>query len=262
LLPIVREGPEIEVRYYAAARELVGAELERLTLPDGPMDADALLRLLAERHPRLAPVAGRMRLAVNGELAVAGARVHPGDEISVLPPVAGGSDRRKTEPGGSDRRKTEPGGSDRRDTEPGGSDRIVLCEVRDTELSVDELLQALAHPAAGGVSLFVGVVRDHADGKPVARLDYEAHPTMAEQELRRVLTEVAAEQPDVRVGTVHRVGELQVGDLAIVVGASAPHRAEALAACRAAIERIKQRVPIWKKEWAPDGSAGWVNLEG
>ncbi len=223
---------EIEILYFAAARELVGSARERVPLPQEIGTVAGLSHYLAERHPRLSPVIHRMRLAVNGELAKDDAPLAPGDEISVLPPVAG------------------------------GVDPVCLCEVRDTRLSLDEVLEAIRHPGAGGVTLFIGIVRDHADGKPVARLDYEAHPTMASQELRRVLVEVAAEHEGARLATVHRVGQLAVGDLAIVVGASSPHRAEAFAACRAVIEAIKERVPIWKKEWAPDGSANWVNLDG
>ncbi len=109
--------------------------------------------------------------------------------------------------------------------------------------------------------MFVGVVRDHADGKPVARLDYEAHPTLALVEMRRVLETVVAEFEGARVACIHRVGELTIGDLAVVVAASAPHRAEAFAACRAAIDRVKETVPIWKHEWEPSGAASWVNLD-
>jgi molybdopterin converting factor subunit 1 len=220
---------ELKVEYFAAARELCGTATEQIALPQAELGVPALLALLAERHPRLSSVIHRMRLAVNGELVGANARVRAGDEVAVLPPVAGGAD---------------------------------ACEVRDTPLSVEQALAAVSHPGAGGVALFVGVVRDHADGKPVSRLDYEAHPTLASQELGAIAREVCAEVEGARVAIQHRVGQLAVGELAVVVAASAPHRAEAFAACREAIERVKQRVPIWKKEWAPDGSANWVNLEG
>ena len=122
------------------------------------------------------------------------------------------------------------------------------------------MLAALQAPAIRRIALFVGTVRDHADGKPVARLDYEAHP-LAAREISRVLDAIAAGTPGVRLAAVHRSGQLVVGDLAVIVGAAAAHRAEAFAACRDAIEQIKALVPIWKKEWAPDGSAHWVNLE-
>ena len=99
--------------------------------------------------------------------------------------------------------------------------------------------------------MFTGVVRDHAEGKPVARLDYEAHESLAKKEMERVLLAVASEYPGARLAAVHRVGRLDVGDVAVCVAASAPHRAEAFSACRAAIDRIKETVPVWKKEWGP-----------
>jgi molybdopterin synthase catalytic subunit len=222
---------EVTVLYFAAARELCGCERERFLLAGTSASAVELLALVAERHPPFAPYAGRMRLAINGDIAHdAAARVHAGDEIAVLPPVAG------------------------------GSSGVLLCAVRERALSVDEALGAVTHAGAGAVALFVGCVRDHADGKAVARLDYEAHPSLAEREMNAVLSDVAASHPGVRLAALHRTGQLALGDLAVVVAASAPHRAEAFAACRQAIERIKERVPIWKKEWAPDGSANWVNL--
>ena len=109
--------------------------------------------------------------------------------------------------------------------------------------------------------MFQGVVRDHADGKPVARLDYEAHESLAEKEIQRVLLKVAEEHPGVRIAAAHRVGQLAVGDIAVCVAVSGAHRDEAFAACRSAIDRIKETVPIWKKEWGPGGEAHWVNLE-
>ena len=136
----------------------------------------------------------------------------------------------------------------------------ITCAISDEE--IDRAVAAVAHEGAGGIAVFIGAVRNHADGKAVARLDYEAHVALAEKEMRRVLEEIHATDPGTRLCAIHRIGELQVTDLAIVVAASAPHRAEAFAACREAIEQIKKRVPVWKKEWSPDGSANWVNLEG
>lgn len=96
----------------------------------------------------------------------------------------------------------------------------------------------------------------------MVRLDYEAHERMAEKEMQRVLDSVVSEHAGVRLAAVHRVGSLRVGDVAVCVAASAPHRNEAFVACRKAIDRIKESVPLWKKEWGPDGEAYWVNLEG
>jgi molybdopterin synthase catalytic subunit/molybdopterin converting factor small subunit len=220
------------IRYHAAARELAGIADEQVA-HEGTLAE--LRALLATRHPRLAPFLPRMRFALDGELAAdEGRTVDARSEIDVLPPVAGGS--------------------------PTAREAVPLADVRDAPLSIDEVYRAVEHAGAGGVCLFVGVVRDHAEGKPVARLDYEAHPTLAIPELRRVLEQVARELPGTRVAAVHRAGALVVGDLAVVVGASAAHRAEAFAACRLAIDRLKETVPIWKKEHEPSGAAVWVNL--
>ncbi|MBW2460653.1 MAG: molybdenum cofactor biosynthesis protein MoaE [Deltaproteobacteria bacterium] len=137
-------------------------------------------------------------------------------------------------------------------------DTLSACAWPST--SLDECLTAVLHPGAGGVALFVGTVRDHADGKPVARLDYEAHPELAEKDAIRVLAKITEEMPGVRLAMTHRVGKLLVGDLAVVVAASSAHRADAFEACRLVIDRVKETVPIWKKEWGPDGEAHWVNL--
>jgi molybdopterin synthase catalytic subunit/molybdopterin converting factor small subunit len=218
------------IRYHAAARELAGVADEQVA-HEGTLAE--LRALLATRHPRLAPFLPRMRFALDGELAAdEGSTVDARSEIDVLPPVAGGSP----------------------------SEEVPLADVRDAPLSIDEVYRAVQHAGAGGVCLFVGVVRDHAEGKAVARLEYEAHPTLAIPELRRVLEQVAREVPGTRVAAVHRAGALVIGDLAVVVAASAAHRAEAFAACRLAIDRLKETVPIWKKEHEPSGAAVWVNL--
>ena len=119
------------------------------------------------------------------------------------------------------------------------------------------LLAAVRRDGDGGLALFVGVVRDHNEGKPVTRLEYSAYKPMAEKELDRIALEIAQAHSGARVALRHRIGSLAIGDVAVVVAAAAPHRDEAFAACRAGIEAIKARVPIWKKEFGPDGSS-WV----
>lgn len=136
---------------------------------------------------------------------------------------------------------------------------VVLVAVRDEPLSVDELLTAVRHPVCGGVSLFVGVVRDHDHGDSVTRLEYSAHPT-AEATMRAVCDEVLASSEAVRIAAVHRTGTLEVGDLAVVVAAAAPHRGQAFDACRAVIDTLKERTPIWKHQQLGDGSAEWVGM--
>jgi len=137
-------------------------------------------------------------------------------------------------------------------------DTIRLAELRDTPLSVDEVLGAVSDPAAGGVALFVGTVRDHDHGRDVTRLGYSAHPSAA-TELRRVAEKVAASFSATAVAVVHRVGDLAIGDLAVVVAVSCPHRGEAFDACRALIDELKQSVPIWKHQQYAGGGSEWVN---
>jgi molybdopterin synthase catalytic subunit len=135
---------------------------------------------------------------------------------------------------------------------------IRLAEIRGTALSVDEVLSAVSDPVAGGISLFVGTVRDHDHGEGVVRLSYSAHPS-AEAELRRVADKVAASYSVTAIAAVHRVGDLDVGDLAVVVAVSCPHRGEAFDACRALIEELKASVPIWKHQQYAGGHSDWVN---
>jgi molybdopterin synthase catalytic subunit len=134
---------------------------------------------------------------------------------------------------------------------------VRLLAVRDTPLSVDEVYDAVRDPAAGGVVVFVGAVRDTDGGKGVEGLGYSAHPS-ALARLRVVAEGVAERWPVIGLAAVHRVGDLQVGDLAVVVGASAGHRGEAFEAARALIDDLKASVPIWKHQEFSDGSQEWV----
>ena len=134
-------------------------------------------------------------------------------------------------------------------------------DLRDDALSIDDVVARVARPGAGGIDVFVGAVRDENDGKSVVLLEYEAYRPMALAEMERIAEEIERANDGVRVAASHRVGALRVGDLAVVCAASAPHRAEAFAACRELIDAIKHRVPIWKREHGPDGAywVGWVD---
>jgi molybdopterin synthase catalytic subunit len=134
---------------------------------------------------------------------------------------------------------------------------VRLIAVREAELSVDEVRAAVADPAAGGVALFAGAVRDCDHDRGVTGLSYSAHPSAAD-ELRRVASEIAEKFPVLGVAAVHRVGNLAIGDLAVVVAVSCPHRAEAFDACRELIDVLKASVPIWKHQRFSDGTAEWV----
>lgn len=137
----------------------------------------------------------------------------------------------------------------------------MWVELRDTPLSVDEVVSHVARAEAGGIDVFIGVVRNHADGRAVTRLEYEAYRPMAVGEMTRIAEAIERDIPEVRVSVAHRLGSLVVGDLAIVCAASAPHRGEAFAACQRLIDEIKHSVPIFKREHGPEGVAwvGWVD---
>lgn len=131
--------------------------------------------------------------------------------------------------------------------------------LRSEPLSLDEVIARIAHPGAGGITTFVGVVRDHNDGLPIALLEYEAYPSMAVAEMTRIVDDIEAQIPGVRLAVQHRIGSLHVGETAVICAASAPHRGEAFRGCRLLIDQIKARVPIWKREHGPDGPywVGW-----
>ena len=135
---------------------------------------------------------------------------------------------------------------------------VRLVAVREEALDPGEVVAAVSDPAAGGLTVFVGTVRDHDGGQDVQRLEYSAHPT-AEARLAEVAAEVAEEFDVVAVAATHRVGVLEIGDVAVVSAVSAAHRDTAFAASRALIDRLKARVPIWKHQVFADGTDEWVD---
>jgi molybdopterin synthase catalytic subunit len=123
--------------------------------------------------------------------------------------------------------------------------------------AVDAIVQSIWHASVGGIVTFEGTVRDHARGKRVRYLEYDAYPEMAEQEMAKIAVEVERRWGTDRVALVHRIGRLEIGEVSVVVAVACPHRAEAFEACRYAIDTLKATVPIWKKEVAEDGEE-WV----
>ncbi|MSP24946.1 MAG: molybdenum cofactor biosynthesis protein MoaE [Myxococcales bacterium] len=126
-------------------------------------------------------------------------------------------------------------------------------------IALEALIAAVTHPGAGAVATFLGTVRDTNEGRSVTSLEYHVYERLADTELRAIVADVELELPGVRVACEHRTGVLAVGDVAVACAASAAHRAEAFEACRRLIDRIKARVPIWKREHGPDGPywVGW-----
>lgn len=213
----------VTVQLFGSLREAAGARTLALELPDGAKVED-VRGALAKRLPAAARLGSRVAIAVNQELALPGTVLAEGDEVALLPPVSGGSGR---------------------------------CTLSEAPLDVDEVVRRVAGPDTGGVVTFVGQVRDEARGRAIERLEYEAYAGMAERELEKIADEAAGRWPGARVAIAHRTGVLAIGDAAVVVVAAAPHRGEAFDACRFSIDRLKERVPIWKKEVATDG-AYWV----
>ena len=137
-----------------------------------------------------------------------------------------------------------------------------MYRVTTEPLSADALVDAVTVPEAGGVTVFLGVVRDHNGGRRVVALEYEAHAPMAEVKMKEIGEAVYRGWPGVKqVAMVHRIGRLSIGEASVVIAVSAAHRREAFEACHFAIDRLKETVPIWKKEIFEDGAI-WVGLQG
>ena len=135
---------------------------------------------------------------------------------------------------------------------------MIFAQVTPAVLDPQEVLARVGDDADGATILFLGVVRDHADGRPVSGMMYESYVEMAEPVLAEIASEAAERLGTDRIAVVHRVGELTIGDVSVAIAASSPHRAEAFDATRYVIEEIKKRLPVWKKEHYTDGSDRWV----
>lgn len=131
----------------------------------------------------------------------------------------------------------------------------------DDPIDTSKLVDLVMRRSDGALVLFSGVVRDHSDGKAVESIYYDAYRSMADKEIARVVLTIEAEFPDVAMAVLHRLGHLEVGEVSIAIACASPHRAEAFAACRNTIDRIKHSVPIWKRERSPDGEE-WVGWQG
>jgi len=141
--------------------------------------------------------------------------------------------------------------------EAGVAAEVVLADIRESPLSVDEVLDAVRHPRAGGIATFIGLVRELDHGRGVEALEYTSHPS-APQVLRDLAEHAAAAGDVIRLAVLHRVGHLEIGEVAVVVAVSAAHRAAALDVCRELIDTVKASVPVWKHQIFEDGSDEWV----
>jgi molybdopterin converting factor subunit 1 len=217
----------VRARLFARLRELAGSDSERVELPGGSTVAD-VYDALRKTHPALDPDRNAVRAAVNQEFADWDVIVADGDEVAFIPPVSGGA-----------------------------HGVGVLFEVTARPLDARRMETAVAHKGAGAICTFTGVVRDSSRGRSVTHLEYEAYAEMATAQMRKIADEIAERWPEARVAMSHRTGRLEIGEPSVVVSVSCPHRAEAIAACKWGIDRLKETVPIWKKEHAADGTY-WI----
>jgi len=220
----------IRLLAFASAADALGASEIELELPESSSLAD-LQSHLERDHPAVAPLWSRLAVAVDGVLAGERHPLKEGCEVALLPPVSGGRDS-------------------------GTRARIV-----DHPIDLDTLIEDVRAPGYGALVTFVGTVRDTFDGHRVSGIQYNGYTRMAEARLARIEQELEAEGVELRLRIVHRLGDLQVGEVSVAIAAASPHRDAAFSACRSALERLKKEVPIWKLERYSDGERAWREEE-
>ncbi len=235
----------IRVRLFALQRQQLGRREVPLELPEGAT-IETAWAALAEAHPVLAPARASMRFACNGEYVDPAAALADGDEVALIPPVAGGADGRRAR-------------------------RLALGRGPIGDAEIDEMRAAVADPADGAVVVFLGHTRTSPGtpapgqeavaarfaGQEVVALEYEAYEAMALAVLEAIADEIEARFGVRRLAILHRTGEVAVGEVSVAIVTAAGHRADAFDACRYAIEELKARAPIWKAEQFADGSV-WL----
>jgi molybdopterin synthase catalytic subunit len=216
---------KVTVKLFARLREIVGERTLEQELGEGATVED-LLRALQAEYPGLAQVTARTIVSVNEEFAAPDTLLQDGDDVAIFPPVSGGED----------------------------AFRVTI-----EPISIEEVAKAVVFPHTGAVVSFAGVVRNVSEGKEVAYLEYEAYEEMALAKLRQVADEARARWPQiVDMAIAQRIGHLEVGEVAVVIAVSSGHRDQGcFEACHYAIDRLKQIVPIWKREVGPTGEE-WV----
>lgn len=215
-----------EILLFAGLREAARRDAITIELPADARVRD-LLAAVAREHPELAAGLPPCRVAIDQTFADQEAPVPEGSEIALIPPVSGGHE---------------------------GFPRALLTRA---PLRLEHVVNAVSHANAGGIATFTGNVRRHSRGRDIEYLDYDAYEPMAVRAIQTIIARIEDHTEGTRVAIHHRVGRLDIGEAAVVIAASAPHREEAFAACRAAIEALKEEVPIWKKEVGHDGSV-WI----
>jgi molybdopterin synthase catalytic subunit len=225
----------VTVRFFGILKELTGRAEDTLDVPPGTT-LDAVFRSYTERFETLGTRRPSILFARNQEFVKADQTLSENDEIAFLPPVSGGSDLCINDPAGH---------------------RFALTR---EPLDVHHLSRQLQRPEDGAIATFEGIVRNNSKGRPTRHLEYECYESMALLQMARIGREIAATLDIGRIGFIHRLGRLEIGEASVVVVATAPHRGPAFEAAHAGINRLKKEVPIWKKEFFVDGAV-WVDGE-
>ena len=249
----------VHVKFFAIFREMVGIKNEWTEIADGST-VEQLWKQYAARSPRVGNI--RAAYAVNQRLVKPEQVLSEGDEVGFLPPVSGGARDVKRKTKNVKPVVRESTRISRIRKKISGDSRNSRKKIKDVAISrkrldLGALVKCVEFPGAGAIITFSGVVRDNAKGKAVGHLEYEAYPEMAEASMRDILAEVHERWPEARVAMAHRIGKLKIGEPSLIIAVAAPHRPEAYAASRYAIERVKAILPVWKKEFAADGEY-WV----
>jgi molybdopterin synthase catalytic subunit len=223
---------QIRLLCFGRLREIIAAE-QRLDLPEGTTVA-ALWQQLRAQHPALAPYEGAVAVAINQNFASAESLLHEGDEVALLPPVSGGSPEAPLSTAHA-RLQWEPIDS----------------------AAVQEQIKA---PEDGALCVFDGIVRNHTRNRRTLYLVYEGYSAMAVAEMERLANEALSRFAVRDLRIVHRLGRLEIGETSVLIAVASAHRAAAFDACRWLIDQLKQRVPVWKKEFFEDGAV-WADGE-
>jgi molybdopterin synthase catalytic subunit len=213
---------KIKVLFFGVTKDLTGLQEEQAEFPEG-LSLDSLWCRYAARFPRLDDLSSALLMAVNQEIADRGRTLRDGDEVAFLPPVSGGS----------------------------SGDYYLLTR---SPIPTADLVRQQKASEDGAVVTFEGVVRNNSGGRRTLYLEYEAYEPMAIRKMEEIGGEVRREFAIDHIGMMHRLGRLEIGETSVVIIVTAAHRRAAFAACQFAIDRLKQIVPIWKKEYFEDGS--------
>ncbi len=218
---------QITVKFFARFKELAGTQKTLIELPENSTIAD-LIDALHTQFSALTLTPERTLLALNQEFATDESRLSSGDEVAIFPPVSGGS----------------------------GAEKFAITE---DVISPEKVGLLVTRAESGAIVTFTGVVRNNSEGKNVSSLAYEAYHDMAVAKIKQVADEARQKYPNVQdIAIVQRIGHLEIGDVAVAIAVSSGHRYDGcFEACQFAIERLKEIVPVWKKEISPDGEV-WV----